>query len=155
MADHEHRLPVANLHRIAHEDALALVDLNLGSADEQLSGLLRYRFSSEWQADWKGEVGHWLETARRAGVLSRVVARCVSRQRGRTPQVDGVEANDARQLMLNSDLAPAMVLHYLDGSGWGFADWEPVCPPPTRGLISRRYSCSTSRVQIRPTTVRS
>lgn len=118
-------VPATELHRITPADALAMVDGLLGAPDSQLSGLMEYRLSSAWQSDWKVEVGQWLNTAQQLGFLNELWGRVVSRLGGASPIAVDIESNDERHLMLQSDLAPAMLVHYLTGLGWTFEAWEP------------------------------
>jgi hypothetical protein len=119
------QVPAADLHRISNTEALTEVRLLLGRADEQLSALLRYRFESEWQADWLAEVGHWLHTASRLGFIEPLWDRVVRRSLSRGDDPENVDPNDPRHRMLTSDLAPAKLVHYLAGAGWKFDAWEP------------------------------
>lgn len=120
-------LEASTLHRITDDQAIALVDQELGGVDEQGSALLQYRWASDWQADWKAEVGHWLATARRVGCLASLVQRCRDRQRSREFQPARL-ANDPHHKLLMNELAPAAVLHYLDGTGWGYRAWDKQGP---------------------------
>jgi hypothetical protein len=118
-------LPVEQLHEISNEEALALVDALLDRAPAQKSATLRYRFSSEFQADWKAELGHALHTAERVGFLDHVWERAYSRLFGGGDEPNDVDPNDRRLHMLRADLAPATLVHCLVGTGWTFGAWEP------------------------------
>jgi hypothetical protein len=128
MTTTERRFPsitAAALQSIRDPDAITLVDRVLGNASLWPSPLIKYRFTSSWQADWKAELGHWLHTADRLGFLDVLVDRVVARARRRSRSKD-VDPNDQRHLDLVSEMAPAMVAHYLSGTGWTFQRWEPV-----------------------------
>ena len=45
-------------------EAMARVERFLGGVDEQTSELLRYRWTSEFQADWKGEIVRAVRSAK-------------------------------------------------------------------------------------------
>lgn len=113
------------LHRITDVEALALVEHLLGDASQWPSPLINYRFTSEWQADWKAELGHWLHTAGTLGFQGQLVARVLGRAR-RGSRSTTVDPNDQRHLDLQSEMAPAMVAHYLVGTGWTYRQWEAV-----------------------------
>jgi hypothetical protein len=104
---------------------MALVDQHLGRAPEWPSRLVQYRFTSEWQADWKAELGHWLHTAERLGFLDVLVKRVLGRARRRS-RSQAIDPNDQRHLDLLSEVAAATTVHYLTGTGWAFRRWEPV-----------------------------
>lgn len=125
--------PVSQLHEITDSDASALVDLLLGRANEQSSGLLKYRFGADFQRDWKAELGHWLHTAESFGFIEPLWARAVGRLTGGGDAQIDVDPNDRMQRMLLQDLAPAMFVHYLAGLGWRFEAWEPPRPPEADG----------------------
>ncbi|MGH1345634.1 MAG: hypothetical protein ACRBN8_28980 [Nannocystales bacterium] len=130
-------LPAEQLHQLTDEEALALADKLLDSATEQKSGLLRYRFSSSFQADWKAELGHVLNTADRLGFLDALWERVYSRLHGAGERPADVDANDTRHHMLRADFAPAVVAHCLTQTGWSFEAWEP-----------RRPRCAGSAVDV-------
>jgi hypothetical protein len=116
------------LHTIDDHAARAFVDAVFGRPDEWRSLLIQYRLSSDFQADWKAEVGHWLKTAERLGFLEKVLARVLKRAKSPPPHVVSAarEANDPHHLVLAQELAPAMATHYFVGTGWAFEAWEPV-----------------------------
>jgi len=118
-------ITAAALHEISDADALALVDRVLGEASQWPSPLIQYRFTSEWQADWKAELGHWLHAAERLGFQELLVDRVLGRARRRSRST-AVDPNDQRHLDLVSELAPAMVVHYMTGTGWTYRQWESV-----------------------------
>lgn len=113
------------LHALTDENAIALVDHLLGEAWQWPSSLIQYRFKSARQADWKAELGHWLHTSERLGFRDALVSRVLKRAR-RGSRSTGVDPNDQRHLDLQSEMAPAMVVHYLCGTGWTFSEWEPT-----------------------------
>jgi hypothetical protein len=118
-------ITAADLHVITDADALALVDRLLGDASQWPSPLIQYRLTSEWQADWKAELGHWLHSAGGFGFRDVLVDRVLGRARRRSRSVE-VDPNDQRHLDLQSEMAAAMVVHYLAGTGWTYRQWEAV-----------------------------
>lgn len=116
------------LHVIGDDEARGFVDRLFGPAGEWKSPLIRYRLDSDFQADWKAEVGHWLKTAERLGFLDKVLHRVLTRAKNPPPQVvsPSKASNDPHHLVLGQDLAPAMAAHYLVGTGWSFEKWEPI-----------------------------
>ena len=120
-------LPAADLHRLSGAEALALVDEQFGSSDGWTSELMRYRLTSDYQADWKEEIGHWLDTAGRHGFLAPLLHRILTRAKVHGDD-DARNPNDAGHQILAQELAPAMVVHHLTGTGWGFSRWEPKSP---------------------------
>ncbi len=92
------------------------------------SPLLTFRLGDESQADWKEEVGHYLRTAERHGYLERLSHDALAearRRHGSTNVTAPPHANEKAHLKLRQALAPAMLAHYLLGTGWGFLEWEP------------------------------
>ncbi|MCK6536213.1 MAG: hypothetical protein L6Q84_24875 [Polyangiaceae bacterium] len=114
-----------DLHVVSREEALAFVDALFGSPEEWRSPLIRYRLSSDFQSDWKEEVGNWLKTAERLSFLDPLLDRLIKRTKRGTRSV-GVDPNDRRHSELISELAPAMIAYYLSGTGWQFKAWEPI-----------------------------
>jgi hypothetical protein len=116
------------LHVVDDGAARAFVDEKFGRSEEWRSFLIQYRLTSDFQADWKAEVGHWLKTAERLGFLDKVLARVL--KRAKDPPAHVVrptrEANDPHHLVLAQELAPAMASYYFVGTGWAFDAWEPV-----------------------------
>jgi hypothetical protein len=126
------------LHAVTDDEARAFVDGVFGPSEEWRSPLIRYRLTSDFQADWKTEVGHWLKSAERQGFLKKVLERVLKRAKSppsgaTTPNK---EANDPHHLVLAQELAPAMAVHYLTGTGWSFEAWEPV----TGGAVDVDFS---------------
>jgi hypothetical protein len=122
------------LHTIGNEEAVALVERLLGPASEWPSPLLAYRMASSFQRDWVAELGHWLDTAGQLGYQESLVRRLLARAK-RPSRSDGVDPNDQRGVDLAAELAPAMVVHYLAGTGWRFIAWEP---PAKQGDVDLR-----------------
>lgn len=120
-------IEVEALHSISRGEALRLADRRLGDPTLWPSPLVNYRLGSDFQSDWKEEVGHWLHTAGQCGFADALVERIVSRAR-RGTRSQGIDPNDKRHLELKQELAPAMVAHYLIGLGWSFDAWEPSGP---------------------------
>jgi hypothetical protein len=114
---------VVELHRVSADEALQLVDQALGPAESWKSPLLSYRLSSDFQADWKVEVGQWLATARSFGFLEKVLKPILGEQKHRA--AGAVDPNDKHHLKLHQHLAAALFCHYLTATGWTFVDWEP------------------------------
>ena len=114
-------IDASELHVLTDDDAVAMFDRDLGSGSAWASPLMQYRTTSEFQRDWKIEVGNWLERARQLGfrghVLGNVVPQC------RTPGLR--TGDDPAHRNVTQRLAQAMVTHYLVGTGWRFHAWEP------------------------------
>jgi hypothetical protein len=105
-------------------DALAIAEATLGDADVWARSLVAYRLTSEFQQDWKLEVGCWLRLADELGFLEQLrnrIRRAVNE--AQAPAVTG--ANDSAHRILLSELAPAMAAYYFVRQGWGFIEWEP------------------------------
>jgi hypothetical protein len=118
----------STLHCIGRDQALALVDTLFGPAGKWPSPIIAYRLSEAAQEDWKEEIGHWLDTAGRAGFRDKVVERALKQARRGTRSA-GIDPNDERHSDLVQELAPAMVAHYLLNTGWSSSPstvWEPV-----------------------------
>lgn len=115
----------SNLHEISSEHAIALVNQEFGLADEWESPIISYRLSSNFQADWKEEIGHWLHTAKILGFAKPLLNRIIKQAKRGTRSID-VDPNDRRHQKLLQELAPAMVVHYLCRTGWQFTEWEPI-----------------------------
>ena len=76
MSDEEQGFVEAReLRGISRQEALALVDQLLGDSTLWPSPLAQYRLTSDFQSDWKEEVGHWLHTAQVCGFADALVAR--------------------------------------------------------------------------------
>ena len=98
------------LWRISNEEALALVDTELGaSADWARSAILEYRLATEFQSDWKSEIGHWLHAAKRNGFLEKMLRPLLGEREKTSTNVER-SLNDARHLKLHQQLAAAMML---------------------------------------------
>jgi hypothetical protein len=146
------RLRAARLHELSEADALRFVDAQLGAAHEQKSALLRHRWTSTFQRDWKAEVGHWLHSALRHRFLGELVGRTRSRLHSSSQDVEAeLNANDGRQRQLNADLAGARVVHYLCGTGWGFRQWEPgsACPGVDLDVVLRSVTGKRVCIQVK------
>lgn len=113
------------------EEALAFVDLTLGPSSSWGSALVGYRFASDFQADWKAQIGHWLLQARDQGYLTELVTRTVARANHPNCASATRDPNDTGHLILVQELAPAMVGYYLSRTGWSFHAWEPPSPRGT------------------------
>ena len=96
--------------------ALAFVDSQLGM-----------KWSSN--SDWIAEVGHWLKTAEQLGFLEQLRSR-LPKASTRATGSSQVDPNDQRHNHLLQELAPAMVTHYLVGTGWSFDKWEALTGGP-------------------------
>src|SRR6187401_2253446 len=115
----------SELHHIDDETACRLVDETLGAADEWRSLIVQYRFTSDFQAHWKAEVGRWIRTAQRYGYADRLVARIRERANHRTRRIpDQITMDDILYRVLLEELGPAMVSHYLLNTGWSFRAWD-------------------------------
>jgi hypothetical protein len=116
---------VEELQRIPVEEALDLVDRLLGPPGEWPSPLIAYRLTSDFQADWKAEVGQWLRAAEQFGFLERVMHEIRSHAKGRSKgQTGEIDPNDRQHLKLHQHLAAARIIHYLTATGWGFRGYE-------------------------------
>ena len=115
-------ISVTELHLLSDEDAINNFDSLLGFGEEWKSELMQYRTTSDFQADWKIEVGNCLERARRLGFLPDIL-RDVQPERG----VPGTrDAGDVVHRNVTQRLAQAAACHYFAGTGWGFGRWEPT-----------------------------
>jgi hypothetical protein len=122
----------------------------LGAAKEWRSPLIRYRLASGWQADWKEEVGHWLDTAERHGFLDPLRYRIVTRAKQDLDTGPDVDPNDALHKVLLAELAEAMVTHYLTGTGWLFSRWqEPRFPGADVDVALRPPFADEAFVQVK------
>lgn len=100
------------LWRISNDEALALVDKQLGvSGDWARSAILEYRLAAEFQTDWKTEMGHWLHAAKCNGFLEKVLKPLLG-EREKTSTNHERDANDPRHLKLHQQLAASMICHY-------------------------------------------
>jgi hypothetical protein len=127
------------------------VDALLGPPDEWHSPLIRYRLSSGWQADWKEEVGHWLDTAERYGFLEPLRKRILKRAKQDLGSGAAVDPNDVLNRILMSELAEAMVTHYLAGTGWSFSRWQPCLLGADVDVALRTPSGTEALVQVKST----
>jgi hypothetical protein len=125
-----HWTDAEGFHRITDDEAIELVDRKLGPPAAHLSPFLRQRLASEWQQWWKAELGHILSTAQRLGFADRFLTRCFARVYGDGEDPADADPNDWRHRLLMSEMAPAMFVHYLEGTGWSFGEWEPAPSKP-------------------------
>lgn len=109
---------------ISDEVALQFVDAKLGDPAEWPSILVAYRLSSDFQADWKAEIGRWLMFAEAKGFLHQLLHRVLRRAKKFQPPNSDRDPNDAGYLMLAQELAPAMAAYHLESIGWKFIEWE-------------------------------
>lgn len=111
--------------RLRRPDALALVDRVLGEPDEWQSALVRYRLTSEFQADWKVEFGQWLGAAEQFGFLEKVRHEIMhqAQRKLRNPPLER-DGNDPAHLKLHQHMAAARIVHYLTATGWTFDGYE-------------------------------
>lgn len=112
------------LHAVLEEEALALVDATLGEPSTWTSDMVRYRLSSEFQKDWKVEVGQWLATARQFGYLVPLTTRLARAKTHPDQDATQRDPNCPAYKILFQELAQAMVAHYLIRLGWTFVAWE-------------------------------
>lgn len=63
-------IPSHEFHRETSEQALARAELHFGAPDTWASPLMHYRWTSDFQTDWKQEIGHYLHTAEIHGYLA-------------------------------------------------------------------------------------
>lgn len=120
-ADPKIAIDARKLHLLSDSNALALFDTALGSGSAWRSSLMQYRTTSEFQRDWKIEVGNWLERARQLGFLPDVLGNVVP-QRSAT---GARTADDPVHRNVTQRLAQVMVAHYFAGTGWQLHAWEP------------------------------
>jgi hypothetical protein len=109
-------------------DALRAVDEILGPAEAWSPSLIEYRLSSDFQADWKREVGCWLLAAKEYGFLDRIKNR-IGRARNEAARPEVTGPNDSAHKILGQELAGPMVAYYFTSLGWKFESWDP----PARG----------------------
>lgn len=127
------------LHRYTDADAFAFVNQVLGEPKTWAPSLIAYRLSSDFQANWKVEVGHWLLFARDEGFLDRLKKRIIDRALGEAGRPSVTGPNDSAHRTLVSELASVMVGYYLTRLGWHLQAWEPPRPIP-KGDIDLRLT---------------
>jgi hypothetical protein len=137
-----------DIHRYPDTEALAFVDEILGAPEAWSPSLIAYRLSSDFQANWKIEVGHWLLFARDAGFLERLRKRIIDRALGEAASPSVTGANDSAHRTLLSELASVMVAHYFTRLGWRFQSWEPPRPIPKGDIDLRLESPSGLVVDV-------
>jgi hypothetical protein len=133
------------IHQYPDADALAFVDEILGAPEAWSPSLIAYRLSSDFQENWKIEVGHWLLFARDAGFLERLRKRIIDRALGEAANPSVTGANDSAHRTLLSELASAMAAYYFTRLGWRFQSWEPP-PPIPKGDIDLRLESPSGLV---------
>jgi hypothetical protein len=114
-------LAAQRLHLVNDDAARVAFDASLKSGGAWASELMQYRTTSEWQEDWVIEVGNWLERARQLGFLDQLVAKIAPQRAG----IGSRAASDPVHRNVNQQLAQAMVVHYLVGTGWHLEVFEP------------------------------
>ncbi|HET6284268.1 MAG TPA: hypothetical protein VFH73_25150 [Polyangia bacterium] len=117
-------IEAAAIRRHPAEEALSFATEILGEPSAWSSSIVGYRLASEFQADWKLEVGCWLLLARDLGFLPALRAK-IRRATTRIGSAPVGGPNDKAHLVLNQELAPAMVIYYFVSLGWTFDGWEP------------------------------
>jgi hypothetical protein len=130
------------LRHVSDAEALSFADEVLGGASAWSPSLVAYRLSSDFQRDWKIEVGSWLLRARDLGFLQKLKNR-LTRAANESYKPSVVGPNDSAHVILNQELAPAMVAYYFTAIGWSFKTWEPatiggdvdVCLETPTGLV--------------------
>jgi hypothetical protein len=116
---------VQELQRLPPDAAIALVDRLLGPPEEWPSPLIAYRLTSEFQADWKAELGQWLKAAEQFGFLDRVLHEITHQAKKSNKKDTGViDPNDPRHLKLLQHVAAARIIHYLTATRWSFSGYE-------------------------------
>jgi hypothetical protein len=113
------------LHKITDNQALDLVNKYLGLPESWSSSLIRYRLTADGQEDWKAEVGHWINTAKKFGYLEKLRNRINRAKQNGIPEEMECDPNDQLHTILHQELAQAMAVHYFVGTGWRFESWEP------------------------------
>ncbi len=130
-------IDVTKLHLVTPEDATRIFDTLIGSGTAWSSPLMQYRTTSVFQADWKVEIGNWLERARRLGFLDHVLGNIIPHQLAPGARAAG----DAVHRNVTQQLAQAQATHYFVGTGWAFHAWEP-------NLSERRSSGTRADVDL-------
>jgi hypothetical protein len=106
------------------DQAIEFADSVLGEAGRWSPTILSYRLSSDFQKDWKIEVGRWLLTAERFDFLGPLKSRLIRATNDiLNPQGSGAE--QSTHVILLSELAAAKIVYYLTNTGWKFLEWEP------------------------------
>lgn len=101
------------------------MDQQLGGPGDWPSPLIAYRLASDFQEDWKVEVGQWLKAAEQYGFLDRVLHDIGHGAKRRSKKHNGaIDPNDPKHLKLHQHLATARLVHYLTATGWGFVSIE-------------------------------
>lgn len=123
---------------VSDAEAVRTFEELLGLGDVWVSELMRYRTTSQWQQDWVIEVGNWLARARSLGFLDRLLAPVLPQRsaNGTRDAADQVHRNVTQQL------AQAMVVHYLVGTGWTLDAYEPA-------VTDLRRDCTRADVDLR------
>ena len=119
----------ASMSRVTDQDACAFVDSIIGDSTEWSSPLLVYRLTSDFQSDWKAEVGRWLLFAHQNNFLPKVKHRLVERakrSKGDLLPNGKINPNDTGHLIFCQEVAPVQVAYYLADSGWRIQEWEPA-----------------------------
>lgn len=122
-------------------DALGATDAFFGDPARWEPSLIAYRLRSDFQADWKAEVGRWLLAAKDLGYVAQLEKKLERAFKDlRNPnRVSG--ANDSSHLILGQELAVAMTAYYFTRMGWKFIAWEPKLPDGVKGDVDLRLQC--------------
>ncbi len=130
-AEHRVAIGVSALHLVPNDEAIRIFEEVIGSGGTWASPLMQYRTTSDFQADWKIEVGNWLERGRRLGYLDHLRRNVIAQQQA----VGQRDAGDQVHRNVTQQLAQAMATHYLVGTGWAFHAWEPMVAESRRSGI--------------------
>jgi len=122
-------------------EALGAADAFFGDPDRWEPSLIAYRLRSDFQADWKAEVGRWLVAAMDLGYIDHLTHKLerAFKDLKNPNRVSG--ANDSSHLILGQELAGAMTVYYFTRMGWKFVAWEPKLPEGVKGDVDVRLVC--------------
>ncbi len=130
-------LTASDLWPRSREEALSFANEHLGNSKFWQPSLVAYRLGSDFQDDWKVEVGFWLLAANQFGFLTALIQRITrARKESLAPAVTG--PNDSAHRILLQELAPAMTVYYFARCGWTFVNWEPAV---SAGDVDVRLRC--------------
>ena len=143
------RLAVA-INLLNDQAACEMVDRVLGLAHEWHAPLMSYRLASDFQSDWKAEVGNVLCFAERQGFLEPLRDLLIKQANkpGFAADVPR-DIDDRGHLKFHREVAPGTIAYYLGGTGWSLERWEPDELPGDVDLLMRGQAANRSRCRLR------
>jgi hypothetical protein len=107
------------------------------------------RVPSWWLQSRSSSDHQWIATAQAFGYAEPLLKRAADRSM-KARASSNVDANDKTHLVLRQEMAPAMVAHYLIGTGWGFGAWDPGGGAAEDvDLVLRAPDGSTASLQVK------